>query len=52
MVWAREDMGGRGKKVSSLDSEGLWMIDRDRDGLGMVLTVRLGVRFYSRGGFS
>ena len=52
MVWAREDMGGRRKKVSSLDGEGLQMIDRDRDGLDMVLIVRLGVSFYSCRGFS
>ena len=39
MVWAREDTGGRRKKVSSFDGEGLWMIDRDRDGLDMVLVV-------------
>ena len=52
MVWAREDTGGRRKKVLSLNGEGLWMIDRDRDGLDMVLTVRLGVRFYSHGDFS
>ena len=45
-------MGGRRKKVSSLDGEGLWMIDRDGDGLDMVLTVRIGIRFYSHGGFS
>ena len=51
-VWAWEDTGGRRKKVLSLDGEGLWMIDRNRDGLDMVLIVRLGVRFYSCGGFS
>ena len=51
MVWAREDMGGRRKKVSSLDGEGLWMIDRDRDGLDMILIIRLGVSFYSHRGF-
>ena len=51
-IWAREDMGGRRKKVSSFDGEGLWMIDRDRDGLDMVFFVWLRVRFYSRGGFS
>ena len=51
-VWTREDMGGRRKKVLSLNGEGFWMIDRDRDGLNMVLIVRLGVRFYSRGDFS
>ena len=39
MVWAREDTGGRRKKVSSFDGEGLWMIDRDRNGLDMVLVV-------------
>ena len=39
MVWTREDTGGRRKKVSSFDGEGLWMIDRDRDGLDMVLVV-------------
>ena len=39
MVWAREDTGERRKKVSSFDGEGLWMIDRDRDGLDMVLIV-------------
>ena len=52
MVWVREDMGGRRKKVSSFNEEGLWIIDRDRDGLDMVLVVRLRVRFYCRGGFS
>ena len=38
-VWAREDMGRRRKKVSSFDGEDLWMIDRDRNGLDMVLFV-------------
>ena len=52
MVWVREDMGGRRKKVSSFDGEGLWMIDRNRDGLDMVLVIRLGVRLYCCGGFS
>ena len=52
MVWAREDTGGRRKKVSSLDGEGLWMVDRSGNGLDMVLTVRIGIRFYSCGGFS
>ena len=51
-IWVREDTGGRRKKVLSFDGEGLWMIDRDRDGLDMVFFVRLRVRFYSRGGFS
>ena len=51
-VWAREDMGGRRKKALSLDGEGLQVIDRNRDGLNMVLIVRFGVRFYSHGGFS
>ena len=50
-VWARENMGGRRKKVSSLDGEGLWMINRDRDGLDVVLIIRIGTRFYSHGGF-
>ena len=50
MVWMREDTGGRRKKVSSFDGEGLWMIDRDRNGLDMVLVVRFRVRFYSYGG--
>ena len=52
MVWTREDMGGRRKKVSSLDGEGLWMINRDRDGLDVVLIIRSGTGFYSHGGFS
>ena len=52
MVWVREDMGGRRKTVSSFDGEGLWMIDRDSDGLDMVLFIQLGVRFYRSGGFS
>ena len=51
-VWAREDTGGRRKKVPSLDGKGLRVIDRDRDGLDMVLIIRFGVRFYSHGGFS
>ena len=51
-VWMREDTGGRRKKVLSLNGEGLWMIDRDGNGLDMVLTVRIGVRFYSHGDFS
>ena len=51
-VWAREDMGGRRKKVLSLDDEGLWMIDRDRNGLDVVLIIRVSIRFYSHGGFS
>ena len=51
-VWAREDMGGRRKKVSSFNGEGLWMIDRDRDGLDMVFFVRLWVRFYCSRDFS
>ena len=38
-VWVREDMGGRRKKVLSFNGEGLWIIDRDRDGLDMVLVV-------------
>ena len=52
MVWARENTGGRRKKVSSLDGEGLWMINRNRDGLDVVLIVRIRTRFYSCGGFS
>ena len=52
MVRMREDTGGRRKKVLSLDGEGLWMINRNRDGLDVVLIVRIGTRFYSRGGFS
>ena len=52
MVWARKHMGGRRKKVSSLNGEGLWMINRDMDGLDVVLIVRIGTRFYSCGGFS
>ena len=51
-VWARENMGGRRKKVLSFNGEGLWMIDRDRDGLDMVLFVQFRVRFYCHGGFS
>ena len=51
-VWVRKDMGGRRKKVLSLNGEGLWMINRDRDGLDVVLTVRVRIRFYSCGGFS
>ena len=39
MVWARRDMGGRRKKVSSFDGEGLWIIDKNRDGLDMVLVI-------------
>ena len=52
MVWAKEDTGGRRKKVSSLDGEGLWMIDSDIDDLDMIFIIRLGVSFYSRRGFS
>ena len=52
MVWAREDTGGRRKKVLFLDGEGLWMINRDRDGLDVVLIVRIRTRFYSCGGLS
>ena len=52
MVWTRENTGERRKKISSLDDEGLRMIDRDRDSLNMVLFIRLGVRFYCCGGFS
>ena len=52
MVWARKDTGGRRKKVSSLNGEGLWMINRDRDVLDVVLIVRSRTRFYSCGGFS
>ena len=51
-VWAREDMGERRKKVSFLNGKGLWMINRDMDGLDVVLIVRIGTRFYSCGGFS
>ena len=51
-VWAREDIGGRRKKVLSLKGEGLWMVDRNGDGLDMVLTVRIRIRFYSCGSFS
>ena len=49
-VWTREDTGGRRKKVSSLDGEGLWMINRDSDGLDVVLIIRIRTRFYSHGG--
>ena len=52
MVWVRKDMGGRRKKALSLNGEGLWMINRDRDGLDVVLIVRSGTGFYSHGGFS
>ena len=52
MVWARKDMGGRRKKVLSFDGEGLWMIDRNRDGLDMALVIQLRVRLYCCGGFS
>ena len=52
MVWVREDTGGRRKKVLSFDGERLWMIDRDRDGLDMVLFIRFGVRFHRGGSFS
>ena len=52
MVWVRKDMGGRRKKVLSLDGEGLWMINSDRDCLDVVFTVRIRTRFYSCGGFS
>ena len=51
-VWAREDMEGRRKKVLYLNGEGLWMINRDRDGLDVVLIVRIRTRFYSCGGLS
>ena len=51
-VWAREDMGERRKKVSFLNGKGLWMINRDRYGLDVVLIVRIRTRFYSHGGIS
>ena len=51
-VWVREDTGGRRKKVLSLNGEGLWMINRNRDGLDVVLIVRIRTRFYSCGDLS
>ena len=51
-VWARKDMRGRRKKVFSLNGEGLWMINRNRDGLDVVCIVRIRTRFYSCGGLS